>query len=65
MQHGQDALLVLKTGAAAFDDLEERLRQLHPYDVLEILAMPVIAGSPAYLAWLADSVTPPGGEDVT
>lgn len=46
----------LKTTAERFPALETRLRALHPYDVPEIVAVPLVAGSPAYLAWLHDAV---------
>ncbi|HEB54368.1 MAG TPA: divalent-cation tolerance protein CutA [bacterium] len=49
-------LLVAKTTAAAADSLRDRLAQLHPYEVPEVLVLPVSAGLPAYLRWVADSV---------
>ncbi len=51
-----EALLVLKTTRARFDALRDRVLALHPYDVPEVLALPVEAGSAAYLAWLAAQV---------
>jgi periplasmic divalent cation tolerance protein len=48
-----EALLVLKTTRDRLEALRERLLALHPYDVPEVLALPVEAGSAAYLAWLA------------
>ncbi|MBL8900575.1 MAG: divalent-cation tolerance protein CutA [Planctomycetes bacterium] len=48
-----ECLLVAKTTAARFAALAERLRGLHPYAVPEILAVPVRAGLPAYLQWVA------------
>ncbi|MGA2058997.1 MAG: divalent-cation tolerance protein CutA [Thermoguttaceae bacterium] len=43
-----------KTRSELYGRIEETIRRLHPYQVPEILAMPVTAGSPDYLAWLAD-----------
>lgn len=37
----------------AFPALEALVTQLHPYDIPEILAMPITAGSKPYLSWLA------------
>jgi periplasmic divalent cation tolerance protein len=34
--------------------LETALREAHPYEVPEIIAVPLAAGLPAYLAWVAD-----------
>ncbi len=35
-----------------YDRVEQTIRRLHPYEVPEILAMPIAAGSGEYLAWL-------------
>ena len=51
-----EAMLVVKTRAALFDDLVTLVKQNHPYTVPEILALPIIGGNPDYLAWL-DSET--------
>ena len=48
-----EALLVLKTTRARFEALRERVLALHPYQVPEVIALPVEAGSAAYLAWIA------------
>jgi len=47
-----EVLLVLKTTAARFEALRDRVLALHPYQVPEVLALPVEAGSAAYLAWV-------------
>ena len=46
----------LKTTASRVEDLIARIRELHPYETPEILALPVTEGDEAYLRWLADSV---------
>jgi periplasmic divalent cation tolerance protein len=48
--------LLIKTRAAGVTALEERVRELHPYDVPEFLVIPVDGGSAAYLTWLSESV---------
>ena len=53
-----EVLLIIKTLARRFSDLEMRLKSLHPYTVPEIIALPIVAGSTAYLSWLAAEVTP-------
>ncbi|NJD26533.1 MAG: divalent-cation tolerance protein CutA [Betaproteobacteria bacterium] len=45
--------LLIKSTAAAYPALEARLRELHPYEVPEIVAVPVERGLPAYLNWVA------------
>ena len=46
--------LLIKTQLARYTELEAALTRLHPYDVPEILALPVTAGLPAYLNWILD-----------
>jgi periplasmic divalent cation tolerance protein len=43
---------VVKSRQDLYEWLEEAIREAHPYDVPEILAVPVIAGSKDYLRWL-------------
>ncbi len=56
----QDAehLLVMKTTAARFEALREALVELHPYDVPEIVELPIERGHAAYLDWIDASVRP-------
>ncbi len=48
--------LLIKTKAATLAALEQRVQELHPYDVPEFLVVPIEAGSAAYLSWLSESV---------
>jgi periplasmic divalent cation tolerance protein len=48
-----EALLLLKTTRARFGALRARVLELHPYQVPEVIALPVEAGSAAYLAWIS------------
>ena len=45
-------LLVIKTRGACFNALERRVRELHSYDVPEIIALPIVHGSADYLNWI-------------
>ena len=47
-----ESLLVMKTQRARLAALTETLEQAHPYDVPEILALPVAEGSHPYLQWV-------------
>lgn len=49
-----EALLILKTTRDRFDALRERVIALHPYEVAEVLAVRVEAGSNPYLRWISD-----------
>ena len=46
--------LLIKSTAESYPMLEKRIAELHPYDVPEIVALPVTHGLPAYLAWVAE-----------
>ncbi|HEY3685528.1 MAG TPA: divalent-cation tolerance protein CutA [Streptosporangiaceae bacterium] len=48
----EEWLLVCKTAADRLDDLVAHVRAAHPYDVPEIVAVPVAGGNPDYLAWV-------------
>jgi periplasmic divalent cation tolerance protein len=50
--------LVFKTTASAYPQLESAIKENHPYEVPEILALPVLNGNPAYLSWIAAEVKP-------
>jgi periplasmic divalent cation tolerance protein len=50
-----ELLLVIKTRADRFEALREALVSLHPYEVPELIALPVDAGHPPYLAWLDEA----------
>ena len=54
-QSGEE-LLVIKTGRQLFTALEKRVRDLHSYEVPEIIALPLIEGNEAYLRWLEEQV---------
>ncbi len=58
IEEGQEVLLVIKTQAERVAPLAERLRALHPYEVPELLALPVDAGLASYLQWVAGEVAP-------
>ncbi len=62
LQEGTEALLVIKTRRECYEALQRRVIELHTYSVPEVLALPVEAGSPTYLAWLGDAVRTEGGE---
>ena len=53
-----ETLTLFKTTRAAFPGLQERLRALHPYEVPEIIALPLAAGLPEYLRWVGESCGP-------
>jgi periplasmic divalent cation tolerance protein len=52
LTHAEEWLCLLKTSAARYDAIEQLIISLHSYELPGILALPVIAGSAPYLAWL-------------
>lgn len=52
-----EILLLIKTSATRFEALKTRLLQLHPYELPELIAVPVACGHTAYLDWVRDSVS--------
>ncbi len=49
-----ESLLLIKTTAARFDELQQYIVDRHPYDLPEIVALPITEGLPDYLKWVAE-----------
>jgi periplasmic divalent cation tolerance protein len=54
-----EILCVLKTQRVLFGAVRERVTALHPYQVPEIIALPLVEGNAPYLAWLRDETRAP------
>ncbi len=52
IESASESLLVIKSRRGLFEQLRCALENEHSYDVPEVLALPVVDGSPAYLSWL-------------
>ena len=52
IESADENLLVIKSSAVLFPEVEQAVRSVHSYDVPELLALPVLAGSDDYLSWL-------------
>ena len=50
-------LLVIKTKAERFSAIEARVKTLHSYQTPEVIALPIVQGSEAYLRWLSENVS--------
>lgn len=59
VERANEVLLFIKTTHAAYPRLEATIKENHPYQTPEIVALPVKAGSDEYLDWLASSVKTP------
>ena len=54
-ERAEERQLMIKTSNKRLRELESRIKELHPYEVPEFIAIPMDAGSREYLAWLAES----------
>ncbi|MFG1941327.1 divalent-cation tolerance protein CutA [Nonomuraea sp. NPDC048826] len=54
-------LLFMKTTAERFDELTAAIRELHPYEVPQIFAVPLVAGTADYLEWIRRETSPEPG----
>ena len=53
IEEANEVSLLIKTSAARFSELEAAIKAAHPYQLPEIIALPIAAGWPPYLDWLA------------
>jgi periplasmic divalent cation tolerance protein len=57
VQHDEEHPLLIKTTEARYVELEQAIRAGHPYELPEIIAVPIGRGLPAYLDWVAGETT--------
>ncbi len=55
IEQGNETLVLFKTTAARSAAFQEKLKSLHPYDVPEIIFIPLTDGLPEYLRWVVDN----------
>lgn len=53
VEDAEETLLVIKSSRALFEELRAEIEKLHSYEVAEVIAMPIVDGSEAYLGWLS------------
>ena len=58
VEEANEVTVLIKTRRASYDELQAAIVRLHPYEVPEIIVLPITGGLPDYLGWMADS-TPP------
>ena len=56
VEQSAEVLLIIKTNASCIAGLQQAIAELHSYQVPEFLVLAIESGSPAYLAWLAESL---------
>ncbi len=55
-QRADETLLLIKTATSRMADLRAYIEAHHPYDIPELIEVPIVSGLPAYLGWIDRSV---------
>jgi len=58
LEREEESLLVMKTEVTRVEEVIAAIHELHPYEVPELLSLPVEAGADAYLTWVSESTAP-------
>lgn len=61
IERAEEIPLLIKTRAARYPEVEATIRHLHPYELPEVIAVPVSQGLPEYLQWVAEETAIPIG----
>lgn len=59
VEQAQEVPVLIKTTESSYPALEAAIREQHPYELPEIIAVPLTHGLPEYLRWVADATPPP------
>lgn len=57
IEHDDEVLMLVKTTTTAYESTEALIRKHHPYELPEVIAVPLAAGSSTYLEWITKSTT--------
>lgn len=52
----EECLCLIKTSQKNYETLEKAIREIHPYETPEVIALPILAGSQDYLSWLGNQL---------
>ena len=58
VENADEQLLLIKTTGDAYAGLEKCIKRLHPYELPEIIAVPICTGLTDYLSWIEDCTKP-------
>ena len=56
VQQDEELLIIIKSRSDIFSEVERKIKEIHPYSVPEIIALPLINGNIEYLNWMDDNV---------
>ncbi len=51
-----ELLLIIKSSQEKFEKIKERIIELHPYEIPEVISLPIINGNESYLKWIEEQV---------
>jgi periplasmic divalent cation tolerance protein len=57
VEESEEELLIIKSSKELFASVEKRVCELHSYSVPEVIALPIVQGSPTYLQWLNEQLS--------
>ena len=63
LDSAQESLLIVKTKASVLNEIVSLVREIHSYDIPEIIALPIIGGNRDYLEWIDKEVKQGAGGD--
>ena len=58
IEQAEEWLCIVKSRRDLYEELEKAIKSIHPYEVPEIVAVPIVSGSQSYLEWLDQEVKP-------
>jgi periplasmic divalent cation tolerance protein len=58
VQEGSEVVLIAKTRQGRLRDLIDKVKSLHSYSCPCVVALPILAGNPDFLAWIGEETTP-------
>ena len=61
VERAEEIPMLIKTRSARYPEVEATIRDLHPYELPEVIAVPLAQGLPDYLEWLAEQTAIPIG----
>jgi len=56
LEEGEELMLVIKTEVDCIDKLQKTILEMHPYELPEIVVVPIVGGHTPYLDWIGESV---------
>ncbi len=56
LEQGEEHLLIIKTEQSRLVELQDTIKEAHPYELPEIIVVPIVGGYEPYLNWISNSV---------